>query len=419
MTDQTIPPHDLEAEESLLGAMMLSRGATEAAREAGLTNASFYKPGHGAVFDAIESVIDSGALADPVSVAAMLNGDLDHIGGRAALARLEASTPASANAPAYARIVADHARRRMAIGLATDLRDAALASNCDAMLRDTATRLGALVGPVESDPTWLRVDLGPALAGAVERVTPTVFTRDDGRALFYPRRVNGLHGDSGIGKSMVVAVAVAQELNAGHDVGWIDLEDPDPTTLIERLRLLGVNDRIISGRFHYYAPHEPFTDAAVAALARDATGWAVLVIDSMGEAFGLEGLDENKDVDVGPWLRRVARVLADAGPAVVLIDHSTKAADNPLHPSGSKRKRAAITGASYLLDVIQPLTRDAGGKLRLVCAKDRHGSYRRGDVVAVVDMAVYPDKGVSVKVWPADAQRRPQRGRSAPTARSA
>ena len=234
------------------------------------------------------------------------------------------------------------------------------------------------------------------------RVLPAVLRREDRCCLFYPCRVNGLHGDSGIGKSMVCALATAQELNAGSHVGWVDLEDPDPTTIVERLRMYGVHDDTIAQQFHYYSPREPFTDAAVAMLCSEARehGITLFVIDSVGEAFGLEGLDENKDVEVGPWLRRVARVLADAGPTVVLVDHATKAADNPLHPSGSKRKRATITGASYLVEAPKPLTREDGGQLRLTCAKDRHGNYRRGSHVATIDLATYPDGGVSVRVWP-------------------
>lgn len=289
----------------------------------------------------------------------------------------------------------------------------------DAAVAEIVASLGAL--PDLLDASWSRVDLGPALAGAVTRVTPSVLCRDDGAYLFYAGRVNGLHGDSGIGKSMAVTVAVAQELDADHSVGWVDLEDPDPTTIIERLRMFGVTDEQIAENFHYYAPREPFTDDAVAMLVVDATehGLAMLVIDSTGEAFGLEGLDENKDVEVGPWLRRVARVLADAGPAVVLVDHATKAADNPLHPSGSKRKRAAITGASYLVEAARPLTRDDGGSLRLVCAKDRHGNYRRGDLAATIDMAVYPDTGVSVKVWPPFPQENTAEARVELVARAA
>jgi hypothetical protein len=249
---------------------------------------------------------------------------------------------------------------------------------------------------------WARVDLEPAIKGELERATPAVLRRDDGVSLFYPRAVNGLHADSGIGKSIVLAFAAAQELNAGRHVAWIDLEDY-ATTLIERLRTFEVpDDNRIRHLLHYYRPRTPFSDAAVDHLLADISDYDIrtVVIDSVGEAFGLEGIDENKDTDVGPWMRRVARRLADAGPTVVLVDHATKAADNPLHPSGSKRKRAAVTGASYVLEVVRPLTRESGGRLRLVTAKDRHGNFGRGDVAATIDIATYPDGGVSAKVWP-------------------
>jgi hypothetical protein len=208
---------------------------------------------------------------------------------------------------------------------------------------------------------------------------------------------------------MIGEIAIAQELRDGHHVMWVDLEDPDPTTIVERLRLLDVDDKVIADQLHYYAPREPFSDAAVDLLVADVTDHAitVVVIDSTGEAFGLEGIDENKDAEVGPWLRGVARALADTGAAVVLIDHATKAADNPLHPSGSKRKRAAITGASYLLEAPVPLTREDGGRLKLTCAKDRHGNYRRGAVAATIEFTVYPDDGVTVHVWPPAVDERP------------
>jgi hypothetical protein len=252
----------------------------------------------------------------------------------------------------------------------------------------------------DEDDSWRRVDLRDAIAGAVERTLPTVLARADGWCLFYAGRLNGVHGDSGTGKSMVMAVAIAEEVKAGHDVIVVDLEDPDPTTLVERLRMLGVEDGVIIERLHYFGPREEFTDAAVTELVREAKTYDVtlLVVDSLGEAFGLNGVNEDKDAEVGPFLRQYMRPLADAGPAVVLVDHGTKAADNPLHPSGSKRKRAAIQGASYLIEAKRALSREHGGILRLTCAKDRHGNYRRGEEVALVDLYVYPDGGVSVQV---------------------
>ena len=229
--------------------------------------------------------------------------------------------------------------------------------------------------------------------------------REDGVCLFYPGRVNGVHGDSGDGKTWAAEIALAQEMLADHRVFLIDAED-DETVHIERLRdTLGVPNEVLAERLHYYRPVAAFDDQAVEfILGEIATHEPTLIVmDSLGEFFGLEGVDEDRDVQVGPWLRRVARRLADAGPAVVLIDHSTKAKEAPLFPSGSKRKRAAITGASYLLDAPKPLTRERGGQLRLTCAKDRHGSFARKEVVAMIEFTVYPDGGLTVHVWPPTA----------------
>ena len=251
------------------------------------------------------------------------------------------------------------------------------------------------------DESWQPVDLGPALAGELHRPEPTILRRDDKVGTVYAGRVNGLHGDSGIGKSYVAGVAGKDEIDAGNHVVWVDLEDPDAMTVIGRLRDdFGLDPDTIRERFHYYGPTEPFGELPLQEVERAIGEHAptLVVIDSVGEAFGLEGIDENKDSEVGPWMRRVARRLADAGPAVLLLDHSTKGADNPLHPSGSKRKRAAITGASFLVEARRPLIKGAGGVLTLTCAKDRHGTHRTGDVAAILEFTVYPDGGMTVHV---------------------
>jgi hypothetical protein len=240
------------------------------------------------------------------------------------------------------------------------------------------------------------------LRGEIASPLPTVLHRDDGVALFYAGQLNGIHGDSGTGKSWVTLVAAAQQIRAGKHVVWIDLEDPNEATIVGRLLLLGLTAEQIRDHFHYINPKTAPNPSALA-LVHDVintTSATLVVVDSLGEAFGLDGINEDKDNEVGPWIRTVLRPLADTGAAVVVIDHSTKAADNPMHPSGSKRKRAAITGASYLVTAPKPLDREHGGRLALTCAKDRHGHYRRGLVVANVEMAVYPDDGMTWHVWP-------------------
>ena len=117
-----VPPHNLQAEESLLGAMLLSRDAIAAAIEACSAD-DFYKPAHGHVFDAVCSLYAQGEPADPVTVADELRraGLLEAIGGPATLITLQANTPATTNAGRYARIVEEHALLRRLIGVAGEI----------------------------------------------------------------------------------------------------------------------------------------------------------------------------------------------------------------------------------------------------------------------------------------------------------
>ncbi len=117
-----IPPHNLQAEESLLGAMLLSRDAIAAAVET-CGPEDFYKPAHGHVFEAVCSLYGQGEPADPVTVADELRRAdlLEAIGGPATLISLQANTPATTNAARYARIVEEHALLRRLIGVAGEI----------------------------------------------------------------------------------------------------------------------------------------------------------------------------------------------------------------------------------------------------------------------------------------------------------
>ena len=121
-TTTRVPPHNLQAEQSLLGAMLLSRDAIAAAVET-CGDDDFYKPAHGHIFEAVTSLYGQGEPADPVTVADELSraGLLEAIGGLPALISLQADTPATANAARYARIVEEHALLRRLIGVAGEI----------------------------------------------------------------------------------------------------------------------------------------------------------------------------------------------------------------------------------------------------------------------------------------------------------
>ncbi len=118
-----IPPHNLDVEESLLGSMMLTRDAITAAIEARLDARDFYKPAHGHIFGACLDLHHRGEAADPITIAEQLRRDglLDPIGGQPALLRLQAQTPASANATHYANIVHELSLLRRLIAVGTDI----------------------------------------------------------------------------------------------------------------------------------------------------------------------------------------------------------------------------------------------------------------------------------------------------------
>ena len=123
-----VPPHNLEAEESLLGAMLLSADATAAVLD--IVDASgFYKPGYGHIYSAVVALYNRGEPIDAVTVTDELtrSGLLEFVGDPSVLVALQANVPSTANAVHYARIVAEHAVLRRLINVAGEISDLAFA----------------------------------------------------------------------------------------------------------------------------------------------------------------------------------------------------------------------------------------------------------------------------------------------------
>jgi replicative DNA helicase len=125
--ESRVPPHNLNAEESLLGALLLSRDVVGNVAEQGLLVEHFYKPSHQHIYSAIRGLMAGGQPIDVVTVADELrrNGLLDDIGGAAALNELQNATPAISNANRYAKIVQDTALLRRLISVAGEITELA------------------------------------------------------------------------------------------------------------------------------------------------------------------------------------------------------------------------------------------------------------------------------------------------------
>lgn len=271
-----------------------------------------------------------------------------------------------------------------------------------------------------TDSGWHLTSMGDMLAlastGHVEIASPGVGKiADADSGLFYASKVSGIAGDSGAGKSWIALRVALDEVRRDRHVVWIDYEDT-PQTLALRMLAMGWDaDR--GGHVHH-----------VAAIGASAAGIetvraivaefepSMCVIDSTGEALAGDGINPNADQEVADWFQRVARTIADLGPAVVLLDHVVKADDGGLWPIGSQRKRAAINGVQYVVRSVQPFSRSQSGRARLVCAKDRGGNFPQGSTVAEVTFEpVDNGERLNVTTWRHREERRAADGGWRPT----
>lgn len=117
-----IPPHNIEAEESILGAMMISQDAIAVAGEV-LNEDDFYRNAHRKIYNSIKNLYVRGEAADPITVVEELKkmNILEEVGGRAYIHTLVSNVPLAANARHYSTIVAQNATLRRLIEAATKI----------------------------------------------------------------------------------------------------------------------------------------------------------------------------------------------------------------------------------------------------------------------------------------------------------
>jgi replicative DNA helicase len=117
---ERIPPQSIEAEQSILGAMMLDREAVFKVEQI-IRPEDFYREAHSEIFRVIADLVDRTEPVDIITVTEELRqrDALDRVGGITYITSLVNAVPTAANVEAYARIVADKAMLRQLIGVTT------------------------------------------------------------------------------------------------------------------------------------------------------------------------------------------------------------------------------------------------------------------------------------------------------------
>lgn len=121
-----VPPHSLEAEQSVLGGLMLDNSAWDDVSER-LISDDFYRFEHRHIFNAMKQLAEENRAIDVVTLseALELRDQLEQVGGLAYLAELARNTPSAGNIKAYADIVRERATLRKLIQAAGQIADGA------------------------------------------------------------------------------------------------------------------------------------------------------------------------------------------------------------------------------------------------------------------------------------------------------
>jgi replicative DNA helicase len=121
-----VPPHSLEAEQAVLGGLMLDNRRFDDVSEI-ITAKDFYRQDHQLIFGAVERLAGDGEPLDVVTLAEFLEraGDLEDSGGLSYLAELAEKTPGAANIRAYAQIVQERSVLRQLVDASGQIADSA------------------------------------------------------------------------------------------------------------------------------------------------------------------------------------------------------------------------------------------------------------------------------------------------------
>jgi len=227
------PPHDLLAEQSALGGMMLSKDAVADVIET-LRGIDFYVPKHEVVFNAILSLYSHGEPTDVIAVTDELTktGELQRAGGVEYLHTLTSLVPTAANAGYYASIVAERALLRRLVEAGTRIVQMGYAGEGEVveLVNNAQAEIYSVTGSVESEDY---VPLTDAIGTAIDEIeaakhtdgkmtgVPTGFADlDDLTNGFHPGQMIIVAARPAMGKS-TLALDFARSAAITHDLPTI------------------------------------------------------------------------------------------------------------------------------------------------------------------------------------------------------
>jgi hypothetical protein len=223
--------------------------------------------------------------------------------------------------------------------------------------------------------------------------------------MLYRGRIHSLAGEPDSGKTTLGYWWALETVRTGH-VAVIFDQECGPDAAAARMRDLGADEDDLECMAYFPFPGRTWGPVARAGLADLLATLRphLMLWDSVAEFMAAAGLDEDRAADVTQFYSRVLRPCAEAGAAVVALDHDAKRAAGSRYARGSGAKLAGVDVA-YKVEVIEAFSRAQEGMLSLTVTKDRPGWLHR-------DWAVRVSRSpLALAITEVDA---PQRGKHRP-----
>lgn len=439
ITNSELPlPHDTEAEQALLGALLLDNTLLEPALSKGLEPRDFWSPAHRSIFASMAKLFDDGQPLDFITLCDALRsaGNLEAAGGAASVSALiDGSMKLKPeNLASHIGIIKQKSQLRLLIKTADDLKRHAEDPGADAStVLTTASNALELVQGSDSGPLQLR----PVAEWENQPQPRPILWRDpdpsEGDAwpdcVLSAGEVALLAGAGGLGKSYLsLALAhAATSPQTGASFGaacglrcatgpvvLVSYEDA-PVRVARRLKLIGGGT--VPGGVHLWPDPDPlWTANPDYGESRSGPTWAALwrevdklrpvlvVIDPASAA--LADVSTSEGGPVRAFLRELAIEAARLDCGVLVIAHDTKAGRNEAR-AGQDPGAGAVAGSATWFDAargVLHLVRGSGEGERLaVCIKANHGrtgwgvklreAWRDGGSFAGLELADRLDRG--------------------------
>lgn len=231
-------------------------------------------------------------------------------------------------------------------------------------------------------------DFAETFTGHEAEDVPVMLSRVDETMLLYQGRVNGIVGRRGVGKTWLALLAVAQVLQAGGRVIYVDMEDRLPAWR-ERLTTIGcdIDTAVGEGRAVWIKPGNLPEDDDMPALVEYLASFDLVVFDVMNRLIIRKGGNPDAGNEQTAWLYdNLFDPLAGHNTCVLVLDHPNRRGQrrdadlDDLSPGGGAMKMNNASGHVIGMTPLRPFTRSQpDGHIRLLSLKDRAGHFGEGD----------------------------------------